>query len=118
LMAEETARPRTTNDPSLVLPAARTTGRPSRLPGRDDWQLKGEVMASTRQVLQTWTDRTARLSWPTGVDAQARAILFTAARTPSTFSDTPVSDEELSQIWELARWARGPAGYPGSITTT
>jgi 3-hydroxypropanoate dehydrogenase len=39
------------------------------------------------------------------LDAEARATLFTAARTVNTFSDVPVSDEELSEIWELARWA-------------
>lgn len=34
-----------------------------------------------------------------------RALLFTEARTANSFSDTPVTDEELSQIWELAKWA-------------
>jgi hypothetical protein len=40
------------------------------------------------------------------LDEQARAALFTAARTASTFSANPVSDEQLTEIWELARWAR------------
>jgi len=39
------------------------------------------------------------------LDAEARATLFTAARTANSFSDEPVSDEQLSEIWELARWA-------------
>lgn len=39
------------------------------------------------------------------VDESALAALFTSARTASSFADTPVSDEELTAIWELARWA-------------
>jgi len=39
------------------------------------------------------------------LDAAGRATLFTEARTANTFSDQPVSDEELADIWELARWA-------------
>jgi 3-hydroxypropanoate dehydrogenase len=39
------------------------------------------------------------------IDAGARATLFTGARTANSFNDRPVSDEELSDIWELARWA-------------
>lgn len=39
------------------------------------------------------------------LDEAARATLFTAARTANSFSDEPVSDEELADIWELARWA-------------
>ncbi|MEV0343430.1 malonic semialdehyde reductase [Nocardia sp. NPDC050713] len=39
------------------------------------------------------------------LDPAARATLFTAARTANTFTDTPVTDAELTQIWELARWA-------------
>lgn len=42
---------------------------------------------------------------PDTLDEQARALLFTAARTAQSFSDTPVSDGELRDIWELARWA-------------
>lgn len=34
-----------------------------------------------------------------------RAALFTDARTANTFATTPVSDDELSSIWELAKWA-------------
>jgi 3-hydroxypropanoate dehydrogenase len=39
------------------------------------------------------------------IDAEARATLFTDARTANTFSATPVSDEQLTDIWKLARWA-------------
>jgi 3-hydroxypropanoate dehydrogenase len=39
------------------------------------------------------------------LDEAARAALFTQARTVNTFADTPVSDEELASIWELAKWA-------------
>jgi 3-hydroxypropanoate dehydrogenase len=39
------------------------------------------------------------------LDTRAKEILFTGARTANTFSDTPVSDAELTDIWELARWA-------------
>lgn len=40
-----------------------------------------------------------------GVNADARATLFTAARTTYSFAGTPVDDETLTGIWELARWA-------------
>lgn len=39
------------------------------------------------------------------LDAEGRALLFTEARTANTFAETPVSDEELAAIWELAKWA-------------
>lgn len=39
------------------------------------------------------------------LDAEGRALLFTEARTANTFAETPVSDEELTSIWELAKWA-------------
>lgn len=34
-----------------------------------------------------------------------RSLLFTGARTANTFSDVPVTDEELVGIWDLAKWA-------------
>jgi 3-hydroxypropanoate dehydrogenase len=34
-----------------------------------------------------------------------RSLLFTEARTANTFSDVPVTDEELVGIWDLAKWA-------------
>jgi len=39
------------------------------------------------------------------INDAARSSLFLDARTANTFSDQAVSDEELSDIWELARWA-------------
>jgi len=39
------------------------------------------------------------------LDDTGRALLFTQARTANTFADTPVGDEELAAIWELAKWA-------------
>jgi 3-hydroxypropanoate dehydrogenase len=39
------------------------------------------------------------------LDAHGRHVLFTGARTANTFAPTPVTDEELTQIWELAKWA-------------
>ncbi|HAM25848.1 MAG TPA: malonic semialdehyde reductase [Microbacteriaceae bacterium] len=39
------------------------------------------------------------------LDDAGRALLFTEARTANTFSDTPVSDEELLGIWAMAKWA-------------
>jgi 3-hydroxypropanoate dehydrogenase len=36
---------------------------------------------------------------------EGRALLFTNARTANTWADTPVTDEELTSIWELAKWA-------------
>ena len=38
------------------------------------------------------------------LDERARAALFTDARTANTFSSTPVSDDELLAIWNLAKW--------------
>ncbi|GAA1832302.1 hypothetical protein GCM10009836_07970 [Pseudonocardia ailaonensis] len=38
------------------------------------------------------------------LDDAGRAALFTEARTANTFSDTPVSDETLAAVWELAKW--------------
>jgi len=39
------------------------------------------------------------------LDDAGRAAMFTEARTANTFDSTPVSDAELSSIWELAKWA-------------
>jgi len=44
-------------------------------------------------------DRLGRL------DDSAKRTLFTGARTANTFADTPVTDAELTDIWELTRWA-------------
>ncbi|WP_432513484.1 malonic semialdehyde reductase [Kineococcus sp. SYSU DK001] len=42
---------------------------------------------------------------PRRLDEATLAALFTGAHTANTFADTPVGDEELTRIWELARWA-------------
>jgi 3-hydroxypropanoate dehydrogenase len=38
------------------------------------------------------------------LDDAGRATLFTDARTANSFSTTPVTDAELSEIWDLAKW--------------
>ncbi|GHJ07907.1 putative NADH dehydrogenase/NAD(P)H nitroreductase [Micromonospora humidisoli] len=38
------------------------------------------------------------------LDPQAQAQLFTEARTANTFTDTPVSDEQLRAIFDLAKY--------------
>ena len=39
------------------------------------------------------------------LDDVGRRALFLDARTANTFAPTPVSDADLSEIWELAKWA-------------
>jgi 3-hydroxypropanoate dehydrogenase len=39
------------------------------------------------------------------LDESALSQLFVDARTASSFTNEPVTDEELSGIWSLARWA-------------
>lgn len=46
-----------------------------------------------------------------GLDGAGRSSLFTDARTANTFSSTPVSDVELTEIWELAKWAPTAANF-------
>ena len=46
-----------------------------------------------------------------GLDLAARSALFTDARTANSFSDTPVSDAQLREIWELAKWAPTAANF-------
>jgi 3-hydroxypropanoate dehydrogenase len=38
------------------------------------------------------------------LDEAGRALLFTEARTANSFAATPVTDSELAEIWELAKW--------------
>jgi 3-hydroxypropanoate dehydrogenase len=42
---------------------------------------------------------------PLALDDEARAALFTQAHTANSFAATPVSDSQLAEIWDLARWA-------------
>ena len=55
-------------------------------------------MSDTAQLDQ----RTAQLD---RLDQAGRALLFTEARTASSFADVPVSDEQLEEIWSLTKWA-------------
>jgi 3-hydroxypropanoate dehydrogenase len=41
---------------------------------------------------------------PLVLDPAAQQLLFTGARTANTFTDEPVSDEQLQAITELAKW--------------
>ncbi|SEB26070.1 MULTISPECIES: malonic semialdehyde reductase [unclassified Mycobacterium] len=45
------------------------------------------------------------------LDEAGRQTLFTRARTVHAFADDPVSDDQLIEAWELARWA------PTSVNT-
>jgi 3-hydroxypropanoate dehydrogenase len=45
------------------------------------------------------------------LDAAGRALLFTEARTANTFAPTPVADDELAEIWELAKWPPTAANF-------
>jgi len=38
------------------------------------------------------------------IDTEARASLFSEARTANSFSARPVSDEQLLEAWNLAKW--------------
>ena len=52
------------------------------------------------------------------LDDTGRALLFTEARTANAFADVPVTEQELTGIWDLARWSpsmansHGPWGRP------
>jgi 3-hydroxypropanoate dehydrogenase len=41
------------------------------------------------------------------LDERGRELLFTAARTANSFADTPVTDAELAEVWQLTKW--GPS---------
>ncbi len=49
-------------------------------------------------------ERRESIGAPDSLDASARALLFTEARTANTFTDEPVSDAQLHEIVELAKW--------------
>jgi 3-hydroxypropanoate dehydrogenase len=38
------------------------------------------------------------------LDDAGREVLFTQARTANSFASAPVTDAELGEIWELAKW--------------
>lgn len=45
------------------------------------------------------------------LDEAGKALLFTDAHTASKFATTPVADDELTAIWELAKWAPTQANF-------
>jgi 3-hydroxypropanoate dehydrogenase len=49
-------------------------------------------------------DDTQTLAELLALEPAAQELLFTAARTANTFTDEPVSDEQLQAITELAKW--------------
>jgi len=63
---------------------------------RDRFQRRGNGLSDTVEQMIPLLE---------GLDERGRATLFTDARTANTFSSTPVSDEELLAIWQLAKWA-------------
>lgn len=42
---------------------------------------------------------------PLAIDADAQDLLFRAAHTANTFTDEPVSDEQVRAIYDLVKWA-------------
>jgi 3-hydroxypropanoate dehydrogenase len=64
----------------------------------DSVELAGVV---PEEPAETAEAQTAQLG---SLNEAGRALLFTDARSANTFAPTPVSDEELSSIWELAKW--------------
>jgi 3-hydroxypropanoate dehydrogenase len=55
-------------------------------------------------MTQLTTERPSEASSLLALDAQAQALLFTEARSANSFSEEPVSDEQLRAIVELAKW--------------
>jgi 3-hydroxypropanoate dehydrogenase len=45
------------------------------------------------------------------LDAASRAALFTEAKTAYRFAPTPVTDDELRSIWDLAKWPPTSANF-------
>jgi 3-hydroxypropanoate dehydrogenase len=52
---------------------------------------------------QTPTPESTEISLPR-LDDDGRAVLFTNARTANAFSDRPVPEEQLREIYELMKW--------------
>jgi 3-hydroxypropanoate dehydrogenase len=48
---------------------------------------------------------------PRRLGSDATAQLFTEARTANAFDATPVTQQELADIWELAKWAPTGANF-------
>lgn len=82
-----------------------------RHPRRDDEANPAAVMIARADSFiceMTWRAMTTTNHAPSSdlivLDAAAQELLFTAARTANTFSDEPVSDEQLRAITDLAKW--------------
>ena len=54
--------------------------------------------------MQTNALESSSAARPAPVDEQARRLLFTQARTANTFTDDPVTDEQLRAIYDLAKF--------------
>lgn len=48
---------------------------------------------------------------PQRLSEESLETLFTRAATANTFAPTPVTDDELRSIWELAKWAPTAANF-------
>lgn len=51
------------------------------------------------------TDYEAEFEAPLELDPQAQDLLFREARTANTFTDEPVTDEQVKAIYHLVKWA-------------
>ena len=51
------------------------------------------------------TDREPDLAGQLTLSREAQDLLFRSARTANTFTDEPVSDEQVRAIYDLAKWA-------------
>jgi len=50
------------------------------------------------------------------LDQRCQDLLFREAHTANSFSDEPVSDEQIAEIWDLIRWApTGGNASPGRL---
>ena len=52
----------------------------------------------------TITEETAVVGTLDRLDETGRALMFTQARTANSFAPVPVTDAELAEIWDLAKW--------------
>jgi 3-hydroxypropanoate dehydrogenase len=51
------------------------------------------------------------LAAPEALSAESLQTLFTRAATANSFSNEPVTDDELRSIWELTKWAPTSANF-------
>jgi 3-hydroxypropanoate dehydrogenase len=67
------------------------------------------VGVHTSFFIATWkkeamTDVATATSVLSRLDDAGRSLLFTDARTANTFAPVPVTDQELVDVWQLAKW--------------